>query len=88
MEVIFFGFVVSAYNTKYKKKKSQLFRLTNSVTLSQLKMSHACIKKQIPSVCRWCKYLIGGSVVLEEKNHVDISGSVESPFLIYSASST
>ena len=60
MEVIFFGFVVSAYNTKYKKKKSQLFRLTNSVTLSQLKMSHACIKKQIPSVCRWCKYLIGG----------------------------
>ena len=46
------GFVVSAYNTKYKKKKSWLFRLTNSVTLAQLKMFHACIKKQIPSVCR------------------------------------
>ena len=54
MEVIifFFGFVVSACNAKYKKKKSWLFRLTNSGTLAQLKMFHACIKKQIPSVCR------------------------------------
>ena len=38
MEVIFFGFAVSVYNTKYKKKKSWLFRSTNSVTLAQLKM--------------------------------------------------
>ena len=43
--IIFYGFVVSDYNTKYKRKKSWLFRLTNSVTLVQLKMFHACIKK-------------------------------------------
>ena len=49
--IIFFGFVVSAYNTKYKKKKSRLSRLTNSVTLAKLKMFHACINKQIPTVC-------------------------------------
>ena len=69
MEVIifFFGFVVSACNAKYKKKKSWLFRLTNSGTLAQLKMFHACIEKQIPSVCRLSKDLLGGWVVLEEK---------------------
>ena len=53
MEVtMFFWFVVFPYNTKYKKKKSCVFRLTNSVTLAQVKMFHVCIKKQIPSVCR------------------------------------
>ena len=54
MEVIifFFGFVVSAYNTKYKKKKTWLLRLTNSVTLSQLKMFHVpCLYKKADSKC-------------------------------------
>ena len=48
---IFFGFIVSVYNTKYKKKKRWLFKLTNSVSIAQLKMFHTYIKVQIPSVC-------------------------------------
>ena len=50
--IILFWLLVSACNTKYKKKKRWLFRITNSVTLAQLKMFYACIKKQIPSVSR------------------------------------
>ena len=49
---VFFGFVVSAYNTKYKKKNLRLFKLTDSFTFAQLQMLHACIKVKIPSVCR------------------------------------
>ena len=48
-------------------------------------MFHAYITKQIPSVCRMqvsCRRM-GGA---EGKNHVEISGSIKSPFLIYSAS--
>ena len=43
--IFFLVFVVSAYNTKCKKKNSWLF------TLAQLKMFHVCVKKQISSVC-------------------------------------
>ena len=50
--IIIFWFVVSTYNTNYKKKKHWLLRLKNSVTLAELLMLiHACIKEQDPRAC-------------------------------------
>ena len=63
-------------NTNYKKIKVWLLKLTNSVTLGQPQMPHACIKVDV-SLSVW--------VVLEEKNHVGISRGMESPLLIYPA---
>ena len=63
--IIFFWLCSFSLNVKYKKKNPWLFKLTNFVILAQLQMLHACTKVQIPSLCRWCKYLVGGWVVLE-----------------------
>ena len=65
--IIVFWFCSFCLHYQVQKKNSWLFRLTNSVTLVQLKMLHACTKKQISSVCGWCMYLVGGYVVLKEK---------------------
>ena len=77
-EIIIHGFIVYTYNIKYKRKKHLLFKLTNSVTFAQLLMLHACVKVQKSKTYIW--------VVLEEKNDVNIFGSIEIPFLIYQAS--
>ena len=60
--IIIFWFVVSTYNTNYKKKKHWLLRLKNSVTLAELLMLvHACIKEQNPRACLWRrKFCVGG----------------------------
>ena len=79
--ILFFSFLVSAY----KKKKRWLLKLTNSNTRAQLQMLHAFVKVRfqvfsvdvtILQMDGWCW----------RKNHVDISGSIESPFLIQLAS--
>ena len=44
--IIIFWFVVSTCNSRCKKKKQWLFKLTNSGTLAQCLMLHACIKVQ------------------------------------------
>ena len=70
-------------NTKYKKKKHWLCKLTKSVTIAQLLILHAYITVQKPRVCFSCKCLVVVWGVLEKRNHVDIFESIESPFLIY-----
>ena len=79
---LFFYFLFT-YNTKYKKKRHWLFLLTNSITLAQLLLLHACITVQQPRVCCSCKCLALVWVVLKEWNHVEIFQGLESPFLIY-----
>ena len=42
--LMFSVFVVSTYNTQYKKYKRRLFNLADAVTLAQLLVPHTCIK--------------------------------------------
>ena len=62
--------VTFMYPLKMSNNGKIWVKLTKSVTLAQLHL-HACIKVQIPIVCRWCNYL------------ACISESIESPFLTY-----
>ena len=81
MEVIIF-FWFCSFCLQYQVQKEKALAIWVSKLCYSCLASDAidaCIKLQIPKVCRWYKYLVGEWMVLAEK----ISRSIGNPFLVY-----